>query len=96
MATVPHESPSALAERRWRSMPALVAEVGAWIAISIIWLAVLFDALFGPDIVNTTAGGDSSSVPSAVAIALFAVPATWIVARYGYLASRRTESGFGR
>jgi uncharacterized membrane protein (DUF485 family) len=61
----------------------------ASLAIIVIWLSVLFDAVFGPDIVNTSAGGDSSTVPSAVAVALFAFLATWVVARYGFRA--RTE-----
>jgi len=33
---------------------------------------VLFTAIFGPDILNTSAGGDSSRVPSAIPVALFA------------------------
>lgn len=57
----------------------------AWpsIAIGVMWLAVLVDAVFGPDIVSTVAG-DTTKVPSAVAIAPFAFLGTWIVARYGY------------
>jgi hypothetical protein len=89
MATISHESPSARGERRWTWMPALASEVGASIAISVIWLAVLFDAVFGPNIVTSTAGGDHSSVPSAVVVSFFAVFATWIVARYGFRASRK-------
>jgi hypothetical protein len=38
---------------------------------------------WGPDIVTADAGGNTSSVPSAVAVALFAVLATWPIARYG-------------
>jgi multisubunit Na+/H+ antiporter MnhF subunit len=50
-----------------------------------MWLAVLFDALFGPDIVTTSgAGTNSSTVPSAVAVALFAFLATWALARYAF------------
>jgi uncharacterized membrane protein (DUF485 family) len=44
---------------------------------------VLFDALFGPNIVNSRAGGDTSSVPSAIVVAFFAFLATWVVAGYG-------------
>jgi len=44
---------------------------------------VLLDAMFGPNITSTTPGGTSSSVPSAVAVALFATIATWAVAKYG-------------
>jgi len=51
--------------------------------------AVLFDAVFGPNIVNNSAGGDSSSVPSAVVVAIFAFLGTWVVARYGFRRDRK-------
>jgi hypothetical protein len=35
------------------------------IAISVIWLAVLFDALFGPDILTSSGSGTNSSVEAA-------------------------------
>lgn len=57
---------------------------GASLAIVVMWLAVLFDAIFGPDIVTTSSGGDSSTVPSAVAVALFAFLGTWVVAKYAF------------
>jgi hypothetical protein len=88
MATIPHE-PRGLAHegRRW-SLQRLVPETWAALAIVVMWLAVLFDAIFGPDIVNATAGGDHSTVPSAVAVAFFAFLATWVVARYGFRRER--------
>jgi hypothetical protein len=55
----------------------------------VMWLAVLFDAIFGPDIVNRSAGGDFSTVPSAVVVALFAFLGTWVVARYGFRHDRK-------
>ena len=59
-------------------------EMWAALAIVVMSLRVLFDAIYGPNIVNTSPGGDASSVPSAVAVALFAFLATWVVARYGF------------
>jgi hypothetical protein len=57
----------------------------ASLAISVMWLAVLFDAIFGPDIVTNNGGGtNTSTVPSAVAVAFFAFLSTWVVARYGF------------
>jgi hypothetical protein len=59
----------------------------ASLAIAVMWLAVLFDAIFGPDMVFTSANGGGTSttrIPSAVAVALFAYLATRVVARYGY------------
>jgi hypothetical protein len=83
MATISHEPSRAIREKpRW--MEFLVAEIWASLAIVTMWLAVLFDAIFGPDIVSSTPGGSSSTVPSAVAVALFAFLGTWVVARYGF------------
>jgi hypothetical protein len=63
----------------------VLAEVAASIAIGVMWLAVLFDALFGPDIVTSNGAGTStSSTPSAVVVALFAFLATWVLARYAF------------
>jgi len=67
-----------------RSLRLLVRELWASIAIVSMWLAVLVDAIWGPDIVSTSAGGGSTTVPSAVAVALFAFLGTWVVAHYAY------------
>jgi hypothetical protein len=51
-----------------------------------MWVAVAFAAIFGPDFVSTTAGGDSTTIPSGVAVALFASIASWLVAKHGFRA----------
>ena len=56
----------------------------ASLAIVVMWLSVLFDAVYGPDIVSTDVAGNHTTVPSAVALALFAFLGTWVVARYGF------------
>jgi hypothetical protein len=85
MSTISHEEAGAgAAPERRRLGQLLVREAWAALAISIMWLTVLFDALFGPDIVSTNAGAQSSTVPSAVVVALFAWLATWVVAKYGF------------
>jgi sterol desaturase/sphingolipid hydroxylase (fatty acid hydroxylase superfamily) len=78
------EEPARVAsdKRKWTQF--LVAEMWTSLAISVIWLTVLLAALFGPDIVTTSAGGDSSVVPSAVVVAIFAFLATWVVAKHGF------------
>jgi hypothetical protein len=83
MTTISHE-PSKIIGERLRWMQFLVAETWASLAIVVMWLAVLFDAIFGPNIVSSTPGGTSSSVPSAVAVALFAFLGTWVLARYAF------------
>jgi len=62
-----------------------------WAGLSIItmWLAVLFDAVFGPDFVNHSAGGDTTRIPSAIAIALFALIATVSVGKVAFAHDRR-------
>ena len=57
------------------------------LAIAVIWLAVLLDAVFGPDIVTTdgVAGiGHETHVPSAVVVAFFAWLTSWVIARYAF------------
>lgn len=82
MSTVSHE-PVRTEKPSW-SVELLVPELWATLAIVVIWLAVLFSAVYGTDIVNTTVAGDHTVLPSAVPVALFAFLATWVVARYGF------------
>ena len=84
MSTISHEPSEVVREKQRWSLQLPAPEMWASLAIVVMWLAVLFDAVFGPDIVNTSAGGDRSTVPSAVVVALFAFLATWVVARYGF------------
>jgi hypothetical protein len=82
MATIPHEPAAGRDVHGVRLAP---TEMWASLAIVTIWLAVLFDAIYGPDIVTSSSGGsDSATIPSAVVVALFAFLATWPVAKYGF------------
>ncbi len=58
-----------------------------WGALSIVamWLAVLFDGIYGGDMIfaNNTGGGPTT-IPSAVVVALFAVIGTAAVARRAF------------
>ena len=65
----------------------------ASIAISVMWLAVLFAAVFAPDIVSTTNTGNATTIPSGVAVALFAAIGTRGVAKYGF--TRRGDGNEG-
>jgi hypothetical protein len=88
MTTIRHEPVGVVQEKQGWSVRLLVPEMWACLAIVVMWLAVLFDAIFGPDIVSTdeTAGvvGSSTTVPSAVVVALFAFLGTWVVAKHGF------------
>jgi hypothetical protein len=88
MATTSHEPSHVVPqERSWSKF--LVAEMWASLAISVIWLAVLFDAVYGPDIVTRGVAGDGAVIPSAVVVSVFAFLATWVVAKYGFRGARR-------
>lgn len=66
----------------WRTR-LLVPEMWAALAIIVIWLVVLVDALFGPDIVSSNASG-FARIPSAIILAFFAWLATWVIAKRGF------------
>lgn len=89
MTSISHEPSGALhAEQRW-STRLFVPEMWAFLAIAVMWLSVLFTAVWGPDLVSTNgvgAGdiGERTTVPSAIFVALFAFLATWVVARHGF------------
>jgi hypothetical protein len=76
---------------RERSRWTLVRQIWASLAIAVMWLAVLFDALFGPDLVVSNSSG-TTSIPSAVFVALFAYLATRTVAKHGF-DRRRDDAG---
>ena len=76
-------SPPATTERRARKDRFVVSEMWASMAIGLIWLVVLVDALFGPDLIINNASG-FTKLPSAIFLALFAWLATRVVARYGF------------
>jgi hypothetical protein len=62
-----------------------IREVWASLAISMMWLAVLFAAVFGPDFVSTSgAGTNSTTIPSGILVALFAFLASASVAKYAF------------
>jgi hypothetical protein len=49
-----------------------------------MWLVVLFVGVFGGDILSSTPGGTSTSVPVVVVLIPFVLPATVVVARRGF------------
>ncbi len=92
MTTISHEPPGVVGDQARWSLQLLVPEMWAALAIIVIWLSVLFDAVFGPDIVSTGVAGDHTVVPSAVAVAPLAFLATWVVARHGFRRGARPSS----
>ncbi len=90
MTTAAQESSGALPERRPLLSQVVVPEMWASLAIAVMWLAVLFDALFGPDLVVTNASG-MTTIPSAIIVAPFAYLGTRVVARYGFSGGPATD-----
>lgn len=81
----------ARAEGSWTRI--LVPELWASLAIMVMWLSVLFAVLYGPDMVSTNGvGANSTTIPSGVALALFAFLGTWVVAKYGFRHNRDTDA----
>jgi hypothetical protein len=78
MATMSHDRSG---EPRRVLIPGML-EMWASIAITMMWVAVTVDAIWGPNIVTDTAGGDHTSLPSAVVVAVFAWLGTWSVAKH--------------
>jgi hypothetical protein len=57
-----------------------------WTALTIVsmWVAVLITGIWAPSLEAQSAGGDTVSVPAAVAVAFFAAIATIVVAAIGF------------
>jgi hypothetical protein len=70
------------ARHGWRTR-LVVSEMWTSLAIAAIWLVVLVDALFGPDVIVNNADG-FTRLPSALFLALFAWLATRAVAKHGF------------
>jgi hypothetical protein len=84
MTVMTHEPSTGTPTRQGIASRLLVP--GFWAAVSIItiWLAVLFDGIFGGDMTFTNSPSQVTVMPSAVAVALFAAIATWGIAKRGF------------
>lgn len=92
MSTVSPQASVASSERERWSSRAAISDMWASLAISVMWLAVLLDALFGPDVVSRNGSATSTTtIPSAVFLAFFAYLGTRVVARYGFRRGRDTD-----
>ena len=80
MSTLSHHAQ----DRPSVSAQLLVPEMWACLAIAVMWIAVVIAAVWGPDFVTTSAGGNSTTIPSAVALAPFAFGGSWVVAKYAF------------
>ena len=84
MTTTLHE-PSTFGPAR-EGIAARLLVPAFWGAVSIVamWLAVLFDGIYGGDMIFASPANGTTTIPSAVAVALFAVIGTVAVAKRAF------------
>ena len=84
MTTMTHEPSTGTPIRE--SIAARLLVPGFWATVSIVtmWLAVLFDGIFGGDMTFTNSPAQVTVIPSVVAVALFAAIATASVAKRAF------------
>jgi hypothetical protein len=83
MTGISHE-PVVRAREPWSWVDLLkIREMWASLAICAMWLAVVIDAVWGPDFVSTS-GTSMTKIPTAIIVALFAFLGTSVVAKYGF------------
>ena len=83
-ATTMHEPSTAGSARESIASRFLVPAFWGAVSIVTMWLAVLFDGIFGGDMVFSNPANGSTTIPSAVAVALFAVIGTVAVAKRAF------------
>jgi len=84
MSTISHPPTGVVPEKQSWSVRLLVKEMWATIGIVAMWVVVAVSAVWGPDFVGSSNDGNSSTIPSAIIIALFASIGTWALAKYGF------------
>src|SRR5437588_2349045 len=89
-ATTMHEPSTAGSAREGTVGRLLVPAFWGAVSIVAMWLAVLFDGIFGGDMVFSNPSSGPTIIPSAVAVALFAFIGTTAVAKRAF-ARRDTD-----
>ena len=84
MTATMHEPSTAGAAREGIAARLLVPAFWGAVSIVAMWLAVLFDGIFGGDMVFSNAASGPTTIPSAVMVALFALLGTTAVARRAF------------
>ena len=84
MSTVSHPPAGSMEHGSWTSM-LLLRDMWASLAIFAMWVAVAVSAVWGPNFVSSNgAGTQTTTIPSAIAVALFAFLGSWAVAKYAF------------
>jgi hypothetical protein len=90
MTTISHERAASPGEQpRWTEL-LRIREMWASLAIAAMWFSVAVAAVWGPDVVGTNgSGAQSTTIPSAIFVALFAFLATASLAKHALRADPR-------
>ena len=92
MSSVTHPPARSTSEHSWLEL-LRAREMWAALAIAAMWIAVASSAAWGPDFVSTTGSGtNSTTIPSGIAVALFASIGTCAVAKYGLGRQSKAET----
>ena len=85
MTSVPHEPVAYPGESlKWAEF-LKIRELWASLAITMMWLAVVFGAVYGPNFVSSNGSGtQTTTIPSGIFIALFAFLASASVSKYAF------------
>jgi hypothetical protein len=81
MTTTMQDQPSVRSSREGWASRVLVREIWATVAIVSMWVAVLFVGVFGGDMTFHSVDSSFTTMPSGVAVALFAAIGTGSVAK---------------
>jgi hypothetical protein len=81
MTTTMQDQPSVRSPREGWASRVLVREIWATVAIVSMWVAVLFVGVFGGDMTFHSVDSSFTTMPSGVAVALFAAIGTGSVAK---------------
>lgn len=84
MSTVSHPPSAPVQDKSGWLVQLRIAEVWASLAISAMWIAVAVSSVWGPDFVSTSSDGSSTTIPSGVAVAMFATIGSWLVAKHAF------------
>jgi hypothetical protein len=84
MTVMTHEPSTTESEPTGIASRLLVREFWGAVSIVAMWLAVLFDGVFGADMTFTNTTAQVTTIPSAIVVAIFAVLGTVAVAKRAF------------
>jgi hypothetical protein len=61
-----------------------IAEMWASLSIFAMWIAVAVASVWGPDFVSSSSDGNHTTIPSGIAVAMFATIGSWLIAKHAF------------